>query len=79
MFHYFQYKREDFLAHYHGRSNVETVFGMVKAKFGAAVKSKNETAQVNELYCKFLCHNICVLISSVYELGIAPEFWSQTA
>lgn len=22
-------------------------------------------------------HNICVLISSVYELGIAPEFWKQ--
>lgn len=52
---------------------------MVKQKFGGSVKSKNETAQINELYCKFLCHNICVLISSVYELGIAPEFWSQTA
>lgn len=79
MFHYFQFKREDFLAHYHERSNVETVFSMVQAKFGKHVKSKNPTAQMNELYCKFIGHNICVLISSVYELGIAPEFWSQTA
>lgn len=75
MFHYFQYKREEFLGHYHERSNVETVFSMVKAKFGAAVKSKNEVAQANELYCKFIAHNVCVLISSIYELGIAPEFW----
>ena len=32
-------------------------------------------AQVNEIHCKFLCHNICVLIASIYELGIEPEFW----
>jgi hypothetical protein len=31
-------------------------------------------AQVNELLCKFLCHNLCVLIQSFYELGIEPEF-----
>lgn len=30
MFHYYQYKREDFDAHYHRRSNIETVFSMVK-------------------------------------------------
>lgn len=76
MFHYFQFKREEFLGHYHERSNVETVFSMVKGKFGAALKSKNEVAQVNELYCKFLSHNICVLIASIYELGIEPEFWA---
>ncbi|MCA9631302.1 MAG: transposase, partial [Myxococcales bacterium] len=35
MYHYYQFKEADFLAHYHRRSNVETVFGMVKAKFGA--------------------------------------------
>lgn len=75
MYHYFQYKRADFLSHYHARSNVETVFSMVKGKFGGSVKSKNPTAQTNEVYCKFLGHNICVLIASIYELGIAPEFW----
>jgi len=77
MFHYYQYKREDFDAHYHRRSNIETVFSMVKMKFGAALRSKSRTAQVNELYCKFLCHNICVLVSSIYELGLVPEFWQS--
>lgn len=77
LFHYFRFKRDDFLSHYHERSNVEAVFGMVKAKFGAALKSKKEVAQENELYCKFLCHNICVLIASIYELGLAPEFWQK--
>ncbi len=26
---------------------------------------------------KFLCHNIVVLIQSVYELGIEPAFWGE--
>ena len=39
-----------------------------------AVKSST-IAQVNEVLCKLLCHNICVLISSIYELGLEPTFW----
>jgi len=31
-------------------------------------------AQVNELLCKVLCHNLCVVIQSMYELGIDPTF-----
>src|SRR5262245_21452351 len=33
MFHHFSLRREDFLAHYHKRSNVESTFSMIKAKF----------------------------------------------
>ena len=47
---------------------------MVKAKFGDALRSKSDSAQFNELLCKVLCHNLCVLIQSIYELGIEPEF-----
>lgn len=47
---------------------------MIKAKFGAAVHSKGETAQTNELPCKVLCHNIYVVIQSMHELGFEPEF-----
>ena len=47
---------------------------MLKAKFGAAIRSKTDVAQVNELLCKVLCHNLCVLIQCVYELGIEPAF-----
>ena len=74
MFHYYNLHRTEFLAHYHKRSNVETVFAMIKAKFGAAVRSKTPAAQVNEVLVKILCHNICVLIQSVYELGVTPVF-----
>ena len=76
LFHYFNYNRDDFLAHYHKRSNVETAFSQIKGKFGDAVRSKTETAQVNELLCKVLCHNLCVLVGAIYELGIEPTFWA---
>ena len=49
---------------------------MIKAKFGGSVRAKSPTAQVNEVLCKVLCHNICVLIQSIYELGLEPTFWS---
>lgn len=52
---------------------------MIKAKFGERLRSKTETAQINEALCKVLCHNLCVIIQSVYELGIAPEFTSEAA
>lgn len=45
-------------------------FSMLKAKFGNALRSKTEKAQVNELQCKVIAHNICCLIQSMYELGI---------
>jgi len=41
------YNREEFLAHYHKRSNVETAFSMIKAKFGDAVRSKSDIGQLN--------------------------------
>ncbi|MFH1032529.1 MAG: hypothetical protein V1767_08225 [Chloroflexota bacterium] len=52
---------------------------MIKAKFGASVKAKMPIAQVNEVLCKVLCHNICVLIQSIYELGLEPTFWTSEA
>lgn len=61
-FHYFQLHREDFEARYHKRSNVETTFGAIKAKFGEHLKSKKWLAQGNELLCKILAYNITVLI-----------------
>ncbi len=47
---------------------------MIKAKFGNNVRSKTWTAQVNEVLLKILCHNICVVIQEMYELGIEPNF-----
>jgi len=77
MFHYFQFEKEMFLEHYHKRSNVESTFNMIKAKFGDGVKSKNWTAQKNELLAKILCHNIVVVIHEMFELGIEAKFESS--
>ena len=66
LFHYYSFKREEFLTHYHRRSNVETTFSMIKAKFGERLRCKTETAQINEALCKVLCHNLCVVIQSMY-------------
>jgi transposase len=74
MFHFFAFKQDEFLAHYHKRSNVESTFSMVKAKFGDSVRSKTDVAMKNEALCKLLAHNICCLISAMYELGIDPVF-----
>ena len=75
MFHYFAYNQGTFLAHYHRRSNVETTFHMIKAKFGGSLLSKSFEGQVNEVLCKVIAHNICCLISAMHELGLPlPEF-----
>ena len=74
MFHHFSLRREDFLAHYHKRSNVESTFSMIKAKFRDNVRSKTPVAMINEVLCKLICHNICVLIQEAHELGIEVKF-----
>ncbi|MBE7480561.1 MAG: transposase [Polyangiaceae bacterium] len=78
LWHLFWYKRDEFLKHYHRRSNVEATFGMIKKKFGGSLRSKKFQSQVNEVLCKFLCHNIVVLIHEMHELGIHPEFWQPS-
>ena len=56
---------------------METAFSMIKGKFGERLRSKTHTAQVNEVLCKILCHNVCCLIQSIYELGVEPTFWAE--
>jgi|SRR5579864_8362219 len=73
-YHYFMFKREEFLTHYHKRSNVESTFSMLKRKFGDSLRSKTDTAMVNETLCKVLCHNLVVLIHEMHELGVEPIF-----
>ncbi len=75
MFHYYSFKKDEYLEHYHKRSNVESTFSMIKAKFGDALRSKTDAALINEALAKILCHNVCVVIQSMYELGIEATFW----
>jgi len=59
---------------YHKRSNVESTFSAIKRVFGDFVRSKNKTAQVNEVLLKILCNNIRQSIFAMFELGIDPAF-----
>ncbi|HWB11759.1 MAG TPA: transposase [Pirellulales bacterium] len=77
MFHFFHMERDRFLSHYHKRSNAESTFSMIKAKFRDHVRSKSDVAMVNEVLAKIVCHNICVLIQETYELGISATFWRE--
>lgn len=76
-FHYYCAFRDDFLKHYHRRSNIESTFSMVKAKFGDSIRSRSDAAMTNEALLKLLCHNICCLIQSFYELGVEATFWGE--
>ena len=77
MYYYFAYNQQYFMERYHQRSNVESTFSMIKAKFGDSLRSKTKTAQVNEALCKILCHNLCCVIQSMFEFQIKPEFWQE--
>lgn len=66
--------REYFLMHYHKRSNAETVFSMIKRKFGNHLYSKSDVGQFNEILCKALAHNICVLIQEYFENCVKLNF-----
>jgi transposase/predicted nucleic acid-binding Zn finger protein len=79
MYHLFSYNRDEFAKHYHKRSNVETVFSMIKAKFGDSLSGKTTEAQTNEVLAKVVAHNLCVLIQSFYELGVDPVFGESVA
>lgn len=76
LYRYFFVEREEFLQHYHRRSNVESAFSSMKRKFGASVRSKTPTAQVNEVLLKCLAHNLSMTGHAIGEFGVDPKFWT---
>ena len=70
MYHLFMFENDKFCDHYHKRSNAESTVMMIKSKFGDYVRSKEWTAQVNEVLCKVICHNIYCVIQEMFCLGI---------
>jgi transposase len=77
MFHFYQYRREEFMDKYHKRSNVESTFSAVKRLFGDSVRAKHPVAMVNEVLAKFVCFNLTCVIHSQLELGVEAEFWND--
>jgi transposase len=77
IYYYFMFNRVNFMEHYHMQSNVESAYSMIKAKFEDSLRSKSDAGQINEVLCKVLCHNICVLIHAMHALNITPIFAPQ--
>jgi transposase len=74
MYRYFKDNQEEFNQHYHKRSNVESSFMMIKARFGGNVRCKKEISQDNEILLKCLCHNICVLVQEMFMSHVNVDF-----
>lgn len=74
MYHWIALNRDTFLTNYHKRSNVESAFSMIKAKFGGSVRGKCETSQRNEVLAKVVCHNLSVLVHAHRSYGVQPQF-----
>ena len=58
MYYFFQLNREEFMEHYHKRSNVESTNAAIKRKFRETLKSKNQIAQINALMAKIFEYNL---------------------
>jgi transposase len=74
IFKYFKENREDFMKHYHLRSNAESGFFMLKQRFSDSLMLKTPISQTNEILCKILCHNLCVLAQEIYLSNIEINF-----
>jgi hypothetical protein len=70
-------RHPQFTDHYYLRNNVESSFSAMKGKFGGRLRSKSKPGQFNEALGKALCHNICILIKSMYVHGIDPTSWAK--
>lgn len=75
----FLFNQDKFLGHYHRRSNVESTMWMLKSKFGASVRSKTATAQVNEVLAKCVLHNLACIVQAIFAAGLTPRFWQDAA
>ena len=71
---FFLYHQDLFAEQFHQRSQVESAYSMTKEKYGQRVRGKMPTSQANNVLCKLLANNVYVLIRSIYELGLEPEF-----
>ena len=76
IYNYFKNNGEEFMSHYHLRSNAESGFFMLKQRFSDSVMFKDPISQTNEILCKILCHNLCVLAQELYLSNIEINFKS---
>jgi transposase len=79
LYWFFHLQNDRFRKFYGRRANVECTFSMIKRKFGERLRSKSVSAQMNEILCKILCHNICCVIHARHRMSIKPDFRRDSA
>ena len=60
---------------YHQRNKVETVFSVLKRKFGESLKARNYRLQVKEIKIKVILYNLSKLMNSFSVLILIEEFY----
>jgi len=60
---------------YHQRNKVETVFSVLKRKFGEALKARKYRLQIKEIKIKVILYNISKMISTLSLLILIEEFY----
>ena len=70
LLHYYSFHQDEFHERYRHRSNVESAFAAIKNNFGERLKSRDACGQINELLLKLVCHNLCILVKSMFDLNI---------
>lgn len=58
-------------------ANIETINAAIKRKLAETLKSKNPTAQINELLAKIVAYNLTVVIHEMYKNEIKLDFLQQ--
>jgi transposase len=60
---------------YHQRNKVETVFSVLKRKFGESLKARKYRLQVKEIKVKVILYNLSRAMKSFSVLGVIEEFY----
>ena len=60
---------------YHQRNKVETVFSVLKRKFGEALKARKYRLQIKEIKIKVILYNLSRMISTLSLLILIEEFY----
>jgi transposase len=63
------------LKRYHQRSKVETVFSVLKRKFGESIKARKYRLQIKEIKIKVILYNISRMILTLSFLNLFEEFY----
>ena len=74
LYYHFMADQEEYMKHYHQRSNVESTFSAIKRIFSGPLMNRGEVAQTNEILCQVLAYNLTILNTAMHVRGVIPSF-----